>query len=411
MKTFFCCALFLLLSLLIVPAFAADHDEAQKVAPQEALQMLIDGNARFVAGKLAHPHETLDRAKDTAINGQHPFVTILSCSDSRAPLDVIFDQGIGDIFSIRVAGNVGGEHELGSIEYGVEHAGTQLCVILGHTKCGAVTAASTGGGDEGNIKSLMLAIRPAVQRTETETGKTGKEIVEPCAVHNVFYQMETLYKGSVILRRAVRSGELIIVGAIYDIETGKVEILGPHPKTEELIKEPTFTIGVDFLEALPKTVELTKETTSDVEENRVVILTPLPQSVEATTVMTPVIEMGDNVVEIVEPLQVAKVQVTQEPTKEPVFVLAPLPQSEKTTTVTTPVIGVGSNVVEIAAPLPKPVEAVKVTSSVIETGTGESFAPPSEHGKITKEPVRVERTERLRALRQMLLHPFTVPPQ
>ncbi|MDR0327257.1 MAG: carbonic anhydrase [Planctomycetaceae bacterium] len=237
MNTVFRCSLFLVLSLLIVPAFASDHDGVHSIAPQEALQMLIDGNARFVAGNLTHPDETLDRARDTAINGQHPFVTILSCSDSRVPLDIIFDQGIGDIFAIRVAGNVIGDHELGSIEYGVEHAGTRLCIILGHTKCGAVTAASTGGGNEGNISSLMQAIRPAVQRTEKETGKTGKEIVEPCAINNVFHQMETLYKKSEILREAVHNGDLLIVGAIYDIETGKVEFIRQQ-RQKPVVAEP-----------------------------------------------------------------------------------------------------------------------------------------------------------------------------
>jgi len=199
--------------------------------------MLTDGNARFTAGTRLHPHETLDRVKETAMNGQHPFVTILSCSDSRVPLNIIFDQGIGDIFSICVAGNLVGEHGLGSIEYGVAHLGTPLCVVLGHTKCGAVIAACTGGGDEGNIASLMQAIRPAVQQTETATGQAGKEMVESCARHNVFYQIEVLCKRSSILREAVQSGQLLIVGAFYDIESGKVEILGQHPKIEELIQE------------------------------------------------------------------------------------------------------------------------------------------------------------------------------
>jgi carbonic anhydrase len=197
----------------------------QKIAPEEALQRLMDGNARFVAGKLSHPHETLAWAKVTATDGQHPFVTILSCSDSRVPLTVIFDQGIGDIFAVCVAGNVVGSHELGSIEYGVVHVGTRLCVVLGHTKCGAITTACTGGSDEGNIKSLMQAIRPAVQRAEAETGKTGKEIIESCAIHNVLYQIETIHKESAILCEAVCNGELMIVGAVYDIESGKVEIV------------------------------------------------------------------------------------------------------------------------------------------------------------------------------------------
>jgi len=239
MNTFFRCSLFLVVSLLAVTVSASDHEAAQKIVPQEALNMLKEGNARFVASNLSHPHNTVERAKETADNGQHPFVTILSCSDSRVPLNVVFDQGIGDIFAIRVAGNVVGDHELGSIEYGVEHAGTRLCVVLGHTKCGAVTAACTGGGNEGNIKSLMQAIRPAVQKTEAATGKTGKEIVEPCAIQNVLYQIETLCKNSAILRESVRSGELMIVGAIYDIESGKVDFV--LPATEEWTKEPGRT--------------------------------------------------------------------------------------------------------------------------------------------------------------------------
>jgi len=217
----------------MVTVSASPNSAVPKITSQEALTMLTDGNARFTAGKLSHPHETLDRVKETAANGQHPFVTILSCSDSRVPLHIIFDQGIGDIFSVCVAGNLVGDHELGSIEYGTAHLGTPLCVVLGHTKCGAVIAACTGGGNEGNIKSLMEAIRPAVQRAETETGKTGKETVESCTKHNVLYQIEMLCTRSATLREAVQSGQLLIIGAIYDIESGKVEILGQHPKIED----------------------------------------------------------------------------------------------------------------------------------------------------------------------------------
>jgi carbonic anhydrase len=236
MHTFVRCSLFLVVSLFAAAVSASDHDTAHKIAPQEALNMLTEGNARFVADNLSHPHNAVERAKETADHGQHPFVTILSCSDSRVPLNVVFDQGIGDIFAIRVAGNVVGSHELGSIEYGVAHTGTRLCVVLGHTKCGAVTAACTGGGEEGNIKSLMQAIRPAVQQTEAETGKTGKEIVESCATCNVQHQMKTLCKESAILREAVHSGELWIVGAIYDIESGQVSFIGPPLQIEELVK-------------------------------------------------------------------------------------------------------------------------------------------------------------------------------
>jgi len=130
-----------------------------KIAPLEALKMLTDGNARFAAGTRSHPHETLDSVKETAKDGQHPFVTILSCSDSRVPLHVIFDEGIGDIFSICVAGNLVGEHVLGSIEFGVAQLGTPLCVVLGHTQCGAVIAACTGDGNvRADVSKFSLAI-------------------------------------------------------------------------------------------------------------------------------------------------------------------------------------------------------------------------------------------------------------
>jgi len=216
---------------------SASESTVPKIAPLEALKMLTDGNARFVTGTRSYPRESLDRIKETAMNGQRPFVTMLSCSDSRVPLHIIFDQGVGDIFSICVAGNLVGEQGLGSIEYGVVHLGTPLCVVLGHTKCGAVIAACTGGANEGSITSLMQAIRPAVQRTEAETGRTGKEIAESCARHNIFYQIEVLCKRSAMLREAVQSGQILIVGAMYDIENGTVEMLGQHPNIEELIQE------------------------------------------------------------------------------------------------------------------------------------------------------------------------------
>lgn len=204
---------------------AAEHHSVSGMAPSDAVKVLQEGNARYVAGTPQHPHSNIERAKETAEHGQHPFVTILACSDSRVPLAVIFDQGIGDIFSVQAAGNVSGSAQLGSVEYGVAHAGTRLVVVLGHTKCGAITAACTGGGHEGNIEYLIQKINPAVKHTQLDTGKTGNEIIEPTCRNNVFLQIENLKANSEILSNAVEKGELVIVGAIYDIETGKVEFL------------------------------------------------------------------------------------------------------------------------------------------------------------------------------------------
>jgi len=208
----------------------------QKITADQALQILKEGNARFVAGKRDKSHKFLSRAYETVEYGQRPIATFLSCSDSRVPLEIIFDQNIGDLFSIRVVGNICRDSQLGSIEFGVKHLKTQLCVVLGHTKCGAVTAACTGQGLEENIQALMQSISPAVERAQALTGKIGNEIVEVCCEENVFVQIETMFKKSGILREAARQGKLSIIGAVYDIETGIVTFLGTHPQNEQLIQ-------------------------------------------------------------------------------------------------------------------------------------------------------------------------------
>jgi len=208
-----------------------------KFTQEQVLQILKEGNARFVAGKRDHPGEFLTRARETAEHGQRPIATFLSCSDSRVPLEIIFDQNIGDLFSIRVVGNICRDSQLGSMEFGVEYLKTPLCVVLGHTKCGAVTAACTGQGLEENVQALMQSIHPAVERAQTSTGKTGNDIIEPCCIENIFVQIETMFQKSRVLREAVRRRELSIHGAVYDIETGLVTFLGRHPQNERLMRE------------------------------------------------------------------------------------------------------------------------------------------------------------------------------
>src|SRR5262245_28073525 len=129
-------------------------DAGSGVGPEAALKMLQEGNARFVAGKARHPHEDQGRRNETA-SGQHPFASILSCSDSRDPVEVTFDEGVGDLFVVRVAGNVADTDEIASLEYGAEHLGTQLIAVLGHTKCGAVTAVVNEDKLGGSLPQLV----------------------------------------------------------------------------------------------------------------------------------------------------------------------------------------------------------------------------------------------------------------
>lgn len=227
-----------LLALSFVSFSTAAEEKISGVLPQEALKRLEEGNKRFVEGKSQHPRADQARIKETA-QAQEPFATILSCSDSRVPVEVLFDQGIGDLFVIRVAGNVCDFTQLGTTKYGVEPLGSRLCVVMGHTKCGAVAAACTLPDGEGHVLGLVRAIRPAVERAETKTGMSGEEIIEESAKENVFVQIESLFNGSASLREAARKGDFMVVGAIYDIKTGKVAFLGEHPKNAELVKEPT----------------------------------------------------------------------------------------------------------------------------------------------------------------------------
>src|SRR5216110_584585 len=144
------------------------HSDQPAVAPTEAISKLKEGNGRYAGGNLQHPGQTTERRAELA-NTQHPFATIVSCSDSRVPPEIVFDQGLGDLFVVRVAGNVIDDHALGSIEYAVDHLGVRLIVVLGHQSCGAVQAAretiAAKSKAPGHIQSLVTAIRPAVEAT------------------------------------------------------------------------------------------------------------------------------------------------------------------------------------------------------------------------------------------------------
>ena len=190
----------------------------------EALQKLMDGNKRFVSGTLAQKDLSLKRREELA-KGQKPFATVLTCSDSRVPPELLFDQGLGDIFIVRVAGNVVDPIALGSIEYAAEHLGSPLLLILGHSKCGAVKATlEEKGKPEGNIGEIEKKIMPAVQ-TAKKKGGTQDEMLETAIKENVKNVYADIMKNSKIIPNLVEEGKLTIAAGEYNITTGKVEMI------------------------------------------------------------------------------------------------------------------------------------------------------------------------------------------
>jgi carbonic anhydrase len=198
---------FSFLALALLFAFsvrAVASDATPGVSADEALRLLIQGNERFAANKTAHPHSNFDRLVDTAEHGQHPFATVLGCSDSRVPVELLFDQGFGDIFVVRVAGGVCADDETGSIEYGVSHLGTPILVVLGHTQCGAVTATVEHEHADGHIKSLVSHIEPAVKRVRAAHPElSGAALIEKAVVENVYVAIEELFDHSPMVVDAV----------------------------------------------------------------------------------------------------------------------------------------------------------------------------------------------------------------
>lgn len=192
----------------------------EPLSPDAALQKLMDGNRRFVQHKGQHPDQSQARMKEVA-QSQHPFAAVLCCADSRVSPEILFDEGIGDIFDIRVAGNIVTPEVLGSLEYAVSLLGTPLVMVLGHERCGAVTAAVQGGSLQGSIGSFVKAIQPAVSKTK---GKSG-DPVDNAVIANVQYQTEKLKQNSDILSQQLLDGKLKIVGGRYDLDTGEVTLI------------------------------------------------------------------------------------------------------------------------------------------------------------------------------------------
>lgn len=228
----------LVLSLtLILLLLAGFKDLTNIIGPDQALLKLKEGNLRFINEERAYPNQNNVALKTTSENGQFPFATIISCSDSRVPVEHIFDVGFGDVFVVRVAGNVVDIDEAGTIEYGVEHLHTPLLVVLGHTKCGAVTAVCKGDEVHGNIPKLVDNIIPAVNKAKEKHGNEfSHEVIDDAIINNVWQSIEDLVKISPVSAELVKEGKLKIVGAIYHIDTGIVDWLGEHPDMNDLLK-------------------------------------------------------------------------------------------------------------------------------------------------------------------------------
>ena len=186
----------------------------------QALQKLIEGNKRFTLSKQSRPNQNKERRQELA-KGQKPFAVIVGCSDSRVPPEIIFDQGLGDLFVIRVAGNIVDDVGLGSIEYAVDHLGTQLIVVLGHSKCGAVTAALQGGTPHGHVGNIMEAIKPAIDVAKDLPGNLTDNTIKA----NARLVASQIQSSQPILSELAHLDRIAIVSAYYDIENGEVHIL------------------------------------------------------------------------------------------------------------------------------------------------------------------------------------------
>jgi len=195
-------------------------DIQKKLSPKDAYNLLVEGNKRFVQDIKAN--RNLQAQVIETSSGQYPFAIVLSCIDSRVPVELVFDQGIGDIFSARVAGNIINEDVLGSMEYACKVAGSKIVVVLGHTKCGAVTAACNHV-ELGNITALLDKIQPAVESIKKEGEEMNDATIEEVVYENVRLSKERIRKESPILCEMEDNGEIEIIGAVYSVSTGEVE--------------------------------------------------------------------------------------------------------------------------------------------------------------------------------------------
>ncbi|MFT3979119.1 MAG: carbonic anhydrase [Ferruginibacter sp.] len=191
----------------------------EQMTPRKGYEILVEGNKRFVSN-LHADHDHLEMINETR-EGQYPFAVILSCMDSRTSVELIFDQGLGDLFSIRVAGNIVNDDIVASVEYAVKYVGSKVLMVLGHTACGAINSAKKGVQD-GHITNLLGRIQPAISKALLNNTKEYK-FHDSVSYANVENSLEEILTKSEIVRNMFKKGEIGIVGAIYDVESGEVD--------------------------------------------------------------------------------------------------------------------------------------------------------------------------------------------
>ena len=241
----------MVMSICILVFFAAflfvsacKKQSPSKPDPDAVIKMLKEGNARFVSGKAIHPNVSVKRLIQAGKEDQadHAYATVIACSDSRVPVEILFDAGVMDFFVVKVAGNVIDVDEAGSIEYGLSHVHTPVLVVLGHTQCGAVTTVTNsiqghGHALELNIPPLIDNIEPAVLRAISANPKVhGADVIPFCIKENVWQSVEDLFMKSASSRALVKSGKVKVVGAIYDVSNGKIDWL-PESKVADILKK------------------------------------------------------------------------------------------------------------------------------------------------------------------------------
>lgn len=229
-----------MLAAISLPVSAGSNAPTNGPTPDQAWLMLREGNARYVNSAPEAPNTSAARRAELA-SGQNPFAIILSCADSRVPVEYAFDRGIGDLFVIRVAGNVSDTDEIGTIEYGVGHLHAPLVVVMGHTSCGAVKAVASGAEVHGSIPGLVDNIIPAVEWVKKNRPElTGDALVSAAIEANVWRSIDDLISRSSEVRESVASGNAKVIGAVYDIETGRVRWLGEHPYQDSLLSDASL---------------------------------------------------------------------------------------------------------------------------------------------------------------------------
>lgn len=191
----------------------------EDLTPDQSLQRLIEGNQRFINGRRQNPHQDIARLIEVA-KGQKPFAAILGCADSRVPSEIIFDQGFGDLFVCRLAGNIATQGAIGSLEFAVLSLGAKVIMVMGHKRCGAVDATIRGGQVPGQIASLLEAIKPAIKNSGTPTAAQ----VEEATKANILYQAERVRNSSVI-SQLIQEGKVKVVGGYYDLDNGKISLV------------------------------------------------------------------------------------------------------------------------------------------------------------------------------------------